>query len=117
MREVLQIVIKMGKIKRIAFVYLTQEMGEYYVTDDPGYSVQRRPQLGLQYLCAVLEKKGIRTNIFDQSVDNFKLNELIKKLDGYDIVGFYCSDPQEEKVKKYCEEKKKKLAKAKKKKE
>lgn len=101
---------KMGKIKSVVFVYLTQEMGEYYVTDDPGYSVQRRPQLGLQYLCAVLEKKGIKTNIFDQSVDNFKLNELVEKLKEFDIVGFYCSDPQEEKVKKYCGEIKKKLS-------
>jgi len=96
-------------IKKVAFVYLTQEAGEYYVTDDPGYSVQRRPQLGLQYLCAILEKIGIKTSIFDQSVYSFTCKDLIKKLKNYDVVGFYCSDPQEARVKKYCEKIKEKL--------
>lgn len=97
------------KIRNVALIYLTQEAGEYYVTDDPGYSVQRRPQLGLQYLCAVLEKRDIKTDIFDQTVDNFSLNWLIEKLKAYDIVGFYCSDPQEERVKNYCKKIKEKL--------
>ncbi|MBU4311969.1 MAG: B12-binding domain-containing radical SAM protein [Candidatus Omnitrophica bacterium] len=100
----------MDRIKKVAFVYLSQGSGEYYVTDDPGYDIQRRPQLGLQYLCAVLEKKGIETNIFDQTVDSFDLDWLVEKLKEYDIAGFYCSDTQEDKVKAYCKEIKEKLA-------
>ena len=101
---------KADKIKKVAFIYLTQGSGEYYVTDDPGYSIQRRPQLGLQYLCAVLEKKGIETNIFDQTVTLFNLDWLIERLKEYDIAGFYCSDTQEDNVKSFCKKIKEKLA-------
>ncbi len=101
---------KADKIKKVAFIYLTQGSGEYYVTDDPGYSIQRRPQLGLQYLCAVLEKKGIETNIFDQTVTLFDLDWLIERLKEYDIAGFYCSDTQEDNVKVFCKKIKEKLA-------
>lgn len=48
----------------------------------------------MQYLCAILEKEGIKTNIFDQTVFPFDLDWLIMKLREYDMVGFYCSDPQ-----------------------
>lgn len=96
-------------IRKVAFIYLMQGGGEYYVTDDPGYSIQRRPQLGLQYLCAVLEMMGITTTIFDQTVLGLGLQELIECLNGYDIAGFYCSDAQEYAVKDYCERIKEKL--------
>lgn len=92
-------------IKKVAFVYLiysTESSGEYMVSKDPGLNVQRRPQLGLQYMCAVLEKKGIKTDIFDQSVTPFNLTKLIDELKSYDLAGFYCSDSQEEIVKTYC---------------
>ena len=89
-------------MKNIAFIYLTQDSGEYYVTDDPGYNVQRRPQLGLQYLCAVLEKKNVKSQIFDQTVTAFGIDWLAEKLKEYDMAGFYCSDPQEAKVKNYA---------------
>ena len=97
-----------GKIRKVAFIYLIPESGEYCATDDLGYSVQRRPQLGLQYLSAILKKKGIKTNIFDQAVASFSLEWLIKELMEYDLAGFYCSDPQEDKVKMYCRKIKKK---------
>lgn len=90
------------RIRRAAFVYLAQESGTYYLGNDVGYSVQRRPQLGLQYLCAVLERKGIHTNILDQTVTWFDEKGLIGMLKDYDIAGFYCSDPHEDKVKAYC---------------
>jgi radical SAM superfamily enzyme YgiQ (UPF0313 family) len=93
---------KKGKIKRAAFVYLTQESEVYFLGDDVGYSVQRRPQLGLQYLCAVLESTGINTSIFDQTIVPFDADWIINHLKDFDMVGFYCSDPQEEKVKSYC---------------
>lgn len=99
-------------IKKVAFVYLvysTESSGEYMVSKDPGLNVQRRPQLGLQYMCAVLEKKGIKTNIFDQSVTSFNLPKLINELKDYDLAGFYCSDSQEEIVKVYCKKIKEKL--------
>lgn len=96
-------------MKKIAFIYLAQESGEYYITDDPGYSVQRRPQLGLQYLCAVLENSSTKTDILDQTVTPFTVRELIERLKGYDMAGFYCSDPQEEKVKDYTRSIKSKL--------
>lgn len=90
------------KIRRVAFIYVVQETGDYYITDDPGFDVQRRPQLGLQYLCAVLERDGVDTTIIDQTVTAFNVEGLIEQLEGYDIVGFYCSDPQEDIVKDYC---------------
>lgn len=98
-----------NKIKKVAFIYLTQKAGEYYITDDEGYSVQRRPQLGLQYLCAVLEKRGISTDLFDQTVNFFDIERLINRLKNYDLAGFYCSDSQKKNVKNYCQEIKKKL--------
>ena len=58
----------MSKINKIVFVYLIPTSGEYQMTDDLGYNIGRRPQLGFQYLCAVLEKIGVKTEIFDQSV-------------------------------------------------
>ncbi len=89
-------------IKKVAFVYLTLEHTSYTLTDDLGYNALRRPQMGLQYMCAVLEKRGISTMIFDQSVNNFTFELLADQLMDYDMVGFSCSDPQEEKVKDYC---------------
>lgn len=91
-----------NKIKKAAFIYLTQESEVYYLGNDIGYSVQRRPQLGLQYLCAVLEKKNVKTNIFDQTVTPFDIDWLVERLKGYDMAGFYCSDPHEDKVKTWC---------------
>jgi radical SAM superfamily enzyme YgiQ (UPF0313 family) len=96
-------------IKRIAFVYLTQTSSAYLISENVGDKVQRRPQLGLQYLSAALNRIGIDTAIFDQTVHPFDLNQLIKKLANYDIVGFYCSDPQEGKVKSYSQRIKEKL--------
>lgn len=93
----------MTKIRKIAFIYLTPRSGEYQITDDMGYGIQRRPQLGFQYLCAVLEKIDVKTDILDQSVYFFNLEWLLKKVAEYDVVGFYCSDCQEGKVKFYCQ--------------
>jgi len=98
-----------SKINKILFIYLIQASGATYVTDDIGPAVQRRPLLGLQYLCAILEKMGIETNIFDQRVLQFDISWLIEKLKGYDLVGFYCADPQEDKVKNYCKKIKERL--------
>ena len=92
-----------NKISRMALIYLIPENESYYVTDDSGYTIMRRPLLGLQYLSAVLEKKGIKTALLDQSVSGFDLNWLIGELKNYNIIGFYCSDPQETKVKDYCQ--------------
>lgn len=89
------------EIKKVAFVYLNPSSGEYYISKDASISIQRRPQLGFQYFCAILEKEGIETDIFDQTVSFFNLEWLIEELKGYDMVGFYCSDPQEDKVKTY----------------
>ncbi len=96
-------------IKKAAFIYLTQESEVYYLGNDIGYTVQRRPQLGLQYLCAVLEKRGVSTNIFDQTVVPFDLDWLVERLKEYDVAGFYCSDPHEDKVKMWCKRIKERL--------
>ncbi|MBI5797800.1 radical SAM protein [Candidatus Woesearchaeota archaeon] len=95
-------------IKNVAFVYLKIENTGYVLTDDLGYSALRRPQLGLQYMCAVLEKKGIHTMIYDQSVQDFTKEWLFDQLKGYDMIGFSCSDPQEPRVREYCKELKQK---------
>lgn len=97
------------KPKKVAFIYLTPASGEYYATEELGYNVQRRPQLGLQYLSAVLRKRKVETNIFDQTTSFFDLDWLIKELTEYDLAGFYCSDPQENKIKTYCKKIKEKL--------
>lgn len=99
----------MNKVDKIAFIYLIPLSGEYQITDDLGYDVQRRPQLGFQYLCAILKQKGVQTSIFDQTIYKFRLDQLVNKLKEYDLVGFYCSDCHEDKVKQYCKEIKKKL--------
>lgn len=96
------------KIKKVAFVYLAVHSTSYVLTDDLGYAALRRPQLGLQYMCAVLEKRGIHTMIYDQSVNNFSFDWLVDQLKDYDIVGFSCSDAQEAKVKEYCKKLKEK---------
>lgn len=90
------------EIRKVAFVYLSVQSTSYVLTDDLGYAALRRPQLGLQYMCAVLEKRGIQTNIYDQSVHNFSFEWLADQLRDYDMVGFSCSDAQEAKVKEYC---------------
>ena len=74
----------------------------YLLTSGTGISLQNRPKLGLQYLSAVLGEMGIKTGIFDQTVVPFGLKTLVESLKEYDMVGFYCSDPQEQKVKAYC---------------
>lgn len=89
-------------IQKVAFVYLKMENTSYCLTDDIGYRALRRPQLGLQYMCAVLEKKGIQTKIFDQTVSDFDFEWLYNQLKDCDLVGFSCSDAQEGKVKNYC---------------
>ena len=93
----------MVKISKMAFIYLTPTSGEFQITNDLGYDIVRRPQLGFQYLCAVLKKINVETDIFDQSISFFNLDWLLEKAKEYDAVGFYCSDCQEEKVKFYCQ--------------
>jgi len=90
------------RIQNVLFVYLTQVSGATYVTDDIGPRIQRRPLIGLQYLCAVLEQAGVRTDILDERISTFEIDDMINIVSKYDLVGFYCSDPQEEKVKAYC---------------
>lgn len=92
----------MKKINKIAFIYLIPISGEFQITDDLGYDIQRRPQLGFQYLCSILKQKNIKTDILDQSISFFGFDWLLQKIREYDIIGFYCSDCQEEKVKSYC---------------
>ncbi|HSV43030.1 MAG TPA: radical SAM protein [Candidatus Bathyarchaeia archaeon] len=88
-------------IKKIAFVYLTQASGATYVTDDVAENIQNRPLLGLQYLCAVCERRGVSTMLFDQRIAGFDEAGLLKTAADCDLIGFYCSDPQEDKVKQY----------------
>lgn len=91
----------MTPIKKIAFVYLTQTSGATYVTDDVAEHIQNRPLLGLQYLCAVCERRGVSTMLFDQRIAAFDEAGLLKTAADCDLIGFYCSDPQENKVKQY----------------
>lgn len=51
------------QINKVAFVYLAVHSTSYVLTDDLGYAALRRPQLGLQYMCAVLEREEY-TQIF-----------------------------------------------------
>ncbi|HLD10998.1 MAG TPA: radical SAM protein [Candidatus Nanoarchaeia archaeon] len=87
-------------MKRIAFVYLGQEKGEYLLSDEINYNIQRRPQLGFLYMAATLKDKA-KISIFDQSVEGFIFEELLDRLKNFDIVGFYVADILSEKIKRY----------------
>ncbi|MBU2639424.1 MAG: B12-binding domain-containing radical SAM protein [Nanoarchaeota archaeon] len=102
MRLMLLTEMLMRKINKVGFIYLTPTSGEFQITDDLGYDIQRRPQLGFQYLCSILKKRGIETDILDQSVSFFNFDWLLEKIKEYDMIGFYCSDCQEAKVKTFC---------------
>jgi len=74
--------------KKAVFEYWAYE-SLYIVTKDSGQDMYIRPKLGLQYLCEVLEKKGIKINTLEQLVKSFNPLSFIKSLTDYDIVGFY----------------------------
>ncbi len=54
--------------------------------------LKRKPKLGLQYLCSVLEKNSYSCEIIDQQVSLFSLKGLINKITedkGLFFIGFY----------------------------
>jgi len=89
---------------KILFVYLLQEDPLYYVSTRLEYKFQRRPQLGFQYLSAVLKKeRGAEVEIYDQAIIHFSLKDFIEKLkkENYLFVGFYSATSMKDKICNY----------------
>jgi len=84
---------------KVLFIYLSQESGSYLARKRE-YYISRMPQLGLQYLCAVLNTLGVENDIFDQTINGITLEELVKKLEHekYDLIGFYTDTTLKPKV-------------------
>jgi radical SAM superfamily enzyme YgiQ (UPF0313 family) len=77
--------------RKVLLVYIGGE-SEYLVSSRSGeLSMKRTPQLGMQYLSAVLKKSGIACDIWDRSVDSFKPYDIARKLEEepHLCVGFY----------------------------
>ena len=88
---------------KIVFLYLSPEDSDYSLGGKRFYQLVRRPQLGFQYLSAVLNENNFLTEILDQCVSDFSMNDLIHKIKNEDIlfIGIYTVDSLEKKVKKF----------------
>lgn len=75
------------------FVYLLQEGTDFLVESRWEHRLKRMPQLGFQYLAASLKEKGVDSEIFDQTLHVFTVDDLIDRVNASaDIfVGFYTS--------------------------
>ena len=76
---------------RVMLVYLTQPDADYQVQGEMNYRMKRVPQLGLQYLSAVLHRVGIRAEMCDQALEPFGPSQIVRKWQTgrYGFVGFY----------------------------
>lgn len=78
----------------ILLAYLSQEDGSYSLRGKPEYKLCRRPQLGFQYLSAILEPAGYEVEIHDQSFSYYTFEDFLAhiKAGDYFFVGFYAAD-------------------------
>ena len=85
---------------RVMLIYLTQPDADYQVQGEMNYSMKRVPQLGLQYLSAVLHKDGITTEFLDQALLPFGPSEIVRRwrTGRYGFSGFYCDTSMKRKV-------------------
>jgi hypothetical protein len=67
--------------------------------------LQKKPKLGLQYLCSAIEDAGICCEIMDQLVMPFSIKELLAKIkrEKFIFVGFYSHFLIREKNNPICE--------------
>ena len=81
---------KEERIKDILLIYLSQD-SSFIIKDALEYRIKRVPKLGFLYLAAVLERKGVRTRILDQSLRPFTFKNLVEilKKRKFGIIGFY----------------------------
>lgn len=94
---------KARPIKDVLLVYLNQEDADYLISDKLDYGMKRVPKLGFMYLAAVLEKKGIRTHIMDETLESFKFEDLAERLkrEKFGFVGFYSATALKPKLLRY----------------
>ncbi len=92
--------IRMKNKKSVLFIYLEPTDSDYNICDRPEYRLVRRPQLGFQYLSAVLDEKGIKNDIIDQTIISFNIEDIVQKIKQEEIlfIGFYTVDVLEGKV-------------------
>lgn len=76
-------------IRRVAFAALPIQEGTPYLSAFE--RLQVRPSIGLRYLAAVLEKKGVSVDVFDRRHDPEGTRDLPRLFNRrrYDLVGFY----------------------------
>ncbi len=74
-------------------VYLSTEGNAYFFNARHFNEIRAFPKLGLQYLAAVLEREGVETEVWDQSMRAFGGVDLERALASGDylLAGFYCS--------------------------
>lgn len=90
-----------NRVRRVLFVYLNQGVTGYItLRGQVNSGIRKRPQLGFQYLAAVLENIGVDSLILDQSITPFTVDELARKIisTSSDIVGFYSASVLKHKV-------------------
>ena len=92
--------------KNILLAYISQDDGSYSLRGKPEYELCRRPQLGFQYLSAVLEQAGYKVEIWDQSFSYFSFNTFLDQIKSGDylFVGFYAADSMLAKICQYIED-------------
>lgn len=89
---------RMPNIQQAAFIYLSLNNNDATSIGKLRFFIQklmRRPKLGLEYLCAALDKKRIKARIYDQTLDDFTYKDLSDMLmkDEINLIGLYtCSE-------------------------
>ena len=85
---------------RVLWVYASQPDADYQVQSEMNYRMKRVPQLGLQYLAAVLAGQGIRSEFADEALKPFTPEDLAErwKTGRYGFIGFYADTSLKPKV-------------------
>lgn len=86
--------------REVLFIYLSPDNDSYLLNRPLPIKVKRIPKLGLQYLSSILENINVSTEIKDQTVYNYSVNDLIDsiKSNNHLFVGFYSSHSLKSKV-------------------
>lgn len=80
-----------NKVNKALFIYLKMYDADFEISSKTEYGMKRLPQLGIQYLSAVLKRRNIDVELLDQSIELFDNKFLINRIFNheYDFIGFY----------------------------
>lgn len=90
--------------KKGLFLYITPSSAAYQMEERNEYRFQSRPKLGLLYLAsALLDKREIRSEVWDQTISHFSASDVVRALDSGDYLfaGFYSAISMAERVAEY----------------